>query len=69
MSIIVGKMLVFVVLRIVDGEVKVRGVIGLYELEVWVGVLSLLEGVGVVIEEKWYWVIYLYLIWFMKEMS
>lgn len=54
MSITVGKTLAFAALRIADGEVKVRGVTGPYEPEVWAGVLSSLEGAGVVIEEKWH---------------
>ncbi|KIR40645.1 alpha-aminoadipic semialdehyde synthase [Cryptococcus deuterogattii 99/473] len=53
MSITVGKTLAFAALRVADGEVKVRGVTGPYEREVWTGVLSSLEGEGVVIEEKW----------------
>lgn len=53
MSITVGKTLAFAALRVADGEVKVRGVTGPYEREVWTGVLSSLEREGVVIEEKW----------------
>lgn len=54
MSITVGKTLAFAALRVADGKVKVRGVTGPYEQEVWSGVLGSLEGEGVVVEEKWH---------------
>ncbi|KAK8864339.1 hypothetical protein IAR55_001586 [Kwoniella newhampshirensis] len=53
MSVTVGKTLAFAALRVVDGQVKRRGVTGPYEREVWQGVLESLEEVGVVVEEKW----------------
>jgi len=53
MSITVGKTLAFAALRVLDGHVKGRGVKGPYEREVWEGVLSSLEEVGVRVEETW----------------
>ncbi|WVQ99333.1 hypothetical protein IAU59_006466 [Kwoniella sp. CBS 9459] len=53
MSVTVGKTLAFAALRVVDGLVKGRGVMGPYEREVWEGTLEKLEEVGVVVEEKW----------------
>lgn len=53
MSITVGKTLAFAALRVVDGEVKGRGVKGPYEREVWEGVLDRLEEAGVEVIEDW----------------
>ncbi|WVQ72546.1 hypothetical protein IAR50_002103 [Cryptococcus sp. DSM 104548] len=53
MSITVGKTLAFAALRVADGHVTARGVQGPYDREVWEGVLSSLEEVGVVVEEQW----------------
>ncbi|WVF71526.1 hypothetical protein IAT40_006334 [Kwoniella sp. CBS 6097] len=53
MSVTVGKTLAFAALRVADGLVKGRGVMGPYEREVWEGTLDKLEEVGVVVEEKW----------------
>lgn len=53
MSITVGKTLAFAALRVVDGDVKGRGVKGPYEREVWEGVLDRLEEAGVEVQEHW----------------
>jgi len=53
MATTVGKTLAFAALRVLDGEVKGRGVKGPYEREVWEGVLGRLEEVGLRGEEKW----------------
>jgi alpha-aminoadipic semialdehyde synthase len=53
MSITVGKTLAFAALRVVDGEVKARGVMGPYEREVWEEVLGSLEEAGVIVEDKY----------------
>lgn len=53
MSVTVGKTLAFAALRVVDGDVKGRGVRGPYEREVWEGVLGSLEEAGVEVLEDW----------------
>lgn len=53
MSLTVGKTLAFAALRVLDGHVKARGVVGPYDREVWEGVLDDLEEVGIKVEEKW----------------
>jgi alpha-aminoadipic semialdehyde synthase len=53
MSTTVGKTLAFAALRVLDGQVKGRGVTGPYEREVWEGVLDSLEEVGVRVQESW----------------
>lgn len=53
MSITVGKTLAFAALRVIDGDVKGRGVRGPYEREVWEGVLDRLEEAGVEVLEEW----------------
>lgn len=51
MATTVGKTLAFAALRVLDGQVRIRGVCGPYEREVWEGVLDLLEDVGVKVKE------------------
>jgi len=53
MSVTVGKTLAFAAGRVLDGHVRVRGVRGPYEREVWEGVLGDLEGAGVEVKEEW----------------
>lgn len=53
MSVTVGKTLAFAAGRVLDGQVRVRGVTGPYDKEVWGGVLSDLEDVGVRVNETW----------------
>ncbi|WVR06970.1 hypothetical protein IAU60_004007 [Kwoniella sp. DSM 27419] len=53
MSVTVGKTLAFAALRVADGLVKGRGVMGPYEREVWEGTLDKLEEAGVVVLETW----------------
>jgi alpha-aminoadipic semialdehyde synthase len=53
MSVTVGKTLAFAARRVLDGDVRVRGVTGPYDKEVWGGVLSDLENVGVRVNETW----------------
>nr|XP_019046253.1 alpha-aminoadipic semialdehyde synthase [Kwoniella bestiolae CBS 10118]OCF25183.1 alpha-aminoadipic semialdehyde synthase [Kwoniella bestiolae CBS 10118] len=53
MSVTVGKTLAFAALRVLDGQVRDRGVTGPYEREVWEGTLDSLESVGVVVKEEW----------------
>jgi alpha-aminoadipic semialdehyde synthase len=53
MSVTVGKTLAFAAGRVLDGQVKVRGVTGPYDKEIWGGVLSDLEDVGVRVNETW----------------
>lgn len=53
MSVTVGKTLAFAAGRVLDGHIRVRGVRGPYEREVWEGVLGDLEGAGVHVKEEW----------------
>lgn len=53
MATTVGKTLAFAALRVLDGDVTVRGVTGPYEREIWEPVLGDLEGAGVRVEERW----------------
>lgn len=53
MSVTVGKTLAFAAGRVLDGHVRVRGVRGPYERDVWEGVLSDLESAGVEVKEEW----------------
>jgi len=53
MATTVGKTLAFAALRVVDGDIKARGVRGPYEREVWEGVLDRLEEAGVGVVENW----------------
>ncbi|ORY32502.1 putative Saccharopine dehydrogenase [Naematelia encephala] len=53
MAMTVSKTLAFAALRVLDGEVKARGVMGPYEREVWEGVLDRLEFEGVKVQERW----------------
>jgi alpha-aminoadipic semialdehyde synthase len=53
MSVTVGKTLAFAAGRVMDGHVRVRGVTGPYDKEIWGGVLDDLESVGVRVNETW----------------
>lgn len=53
MSVTVGRTLAFAAGRVLDGHVRVRGVTGPYDKEVWGGVLSDLEETGVRVNESW----------------
>lgn len=53
MSVTVGRTLAFAAGRVIDGHVRVRGVTGPYDKEVWGGVLSDLEQTGVRVTETW----------------
>ena len=53
MSVTVGKTLAFAAGRVLDGEVRERGVTGPYAREVWEGTLERLEEAGVRVEEWW----------------
>lgn len=53
MSVTVGRTLAFAAGRVLDGHVRVRGVTGPYDKEVWGGVLSDLEQTGVRVTETW----------------
>jgi len=53
MSVTVGKTLAFAAGRVLDGKVRVRGVTGPYDREIWEGVLDDLESVGVRVNETW----------------
>jgi alpha-aminoadipic semialdehyde synthase len=49
----VGKTLAFAAGRVMDGYVRVRGVTGPYDREIWEGVLDDLDNVGVRVNETW----------------
>jgi alpha-aminoadipic semialdehyde synthase len=53
MAVTVGKTLGFASLRVLDGKVKGRGVMGPTDRDVWEGVLDSLEEVGVRVVEEW----------------
>ncbi|TXT10844.1 hypothetical protein VHUM_02349 [Vanrija humicola] len=53
MSTTVGCTLAFAALRVADGKVAARGVRGPYERDVWEGVLTDLEEIGVDVKETW----------------
>jgi hypothetical protein len=69
MSVTVGKTLAFAAGRVLDGQVRVRGVTGPYDKDVWGGVLSDLEDVGVRVNETWSWDQYPVLVPFGKQNS
>lgn len=53
MSVTVGKTLAYAAGRVLDGHVRVRGVTGPYNKEIWGGVLDSLEENGVRVHETW----------------
>ncbi|KAL1408626.1 hypothetical protein Q8F55_005439 [Vanrija albida] len=53
MSTTVGCTLAFAALRVAEGKVAARGVRGPYERDVWEGVLTDLEEIGVDVKETW----------------